>query len=1099
MISRLTRTAQTFAVVLLAYFAYAMIAAPLIEPNIEVVQAEWEPNTNRNLTQVDQTLFPVGAWELGQPKVLETNQGTLLFDDYKQLENGDLRLPRCTLISYIDPPKDDDASQSSSPVAEAVPNRSSPESTSKASRRPVVMRASEGAVLSFDPPPDFMLGKFGQLVGGKLQGDVTIYSPATNAASDDGLRVTTKNIQIDRKRIWAPSEVDFRFGQNRAQGRDLSIHLEQPQTIAGRKKAAMGRIRSLELVHVDEVNLQIEGDMFAMMKGPEQPRSAPHQPAASLPIVRSATPVEIKCQGPFRFDFDALIASLEERVDVIRHNLDGPSDQLNCELLEIHFAPKGNEAVDPGVSIPEVSPEPSSTSRSSRPGPMEPRKIIAVGFPVMIRAPSMRAGARAKRIEYDFLTRRVELSGSENATLFSEQFFVEAPRLEYELLEGGRLGRLQAAGPGLARGQMGKEKRPFQANWAGTVSLLPQGKNKVLSLMGQANLSLTGIATLKANELHLYLLEVPRPGTDQVDIHADRMLASGQIELDSKQLIAFLSEAQIWFRQPTLDEIAAATVEGSDAARSTDLFGRASGADAKVPKKMQLTAGVLRGQVVMTETPELESLDLQNDVHVIEYQPVAKSALDIAAQRVVLENGNNPNAELTLTGAPARFSAEGMTLDGSLVRVQLASNVAEVVGPGSMFMLPQQVALGTGASGQPKPLNVLWKQGMHFDGQTARFDGKVETHGGHLTKQQQNVQFVASGDSLEVVLNRPIKFTDPAPDGVDASRLSFLGLAHVESRTVESSGALTALDSLSIHDLVIDRSNGQVEGNGPGYIIHRGPNPEKKQGPATRSPMPDLIFLRVDFENQMVGNIDTREVQFLNGTRTIFGPIGTWEQTLDSQRPDLLAANSVILTSRRLAVADMRTTSGSENAIEVEATGNAQIQGRQFAAAADRVFYVRAKDQLVLEGAGRPKATLKFQHQEGGPWQPLSARRILFYPKTRQFALDDFELELNVQGLMTRTPAAPRSNVTPSRIPPTGTQPPAGTPPEFAPPNDPPPGYAPPNDPPPGYAPPGYRPPNAGPPTNPSPAYGPLGTRSDPNALPSQAYRNQPTRSAASR
>jgi hypothetical protein len=114
---------------------------------------------------------------------------------------------------------------------------------------------------------------------------------------------------------------------------------------------------------------------------------------------------------------------------------------------------------------------------------MQPQKIIAVGFPVMIRAPSMRAGARAKRIEYDFITRRVELSGNENATLFSDQFFVEAPRLEYELLEGGRLGRLQAAGPGLARGSMGKEKRPFQASWRGNVSLLPQGKNKVLSLL----------------------------------------------------------------------------------------------------------------------------------------------------------------------------------------------------------------------------------------------------------------------------------------------------------------------------------------------------------------------------------------------------------------------------------------------------------------------------------------------------------------------------------------------------------------------------------------------------------------------------------------
>ena len=105
MISRLIRTALTFAVVLLAYLAYALIAAPLIEPNIEIVSSEWEPISPSGVSQIDLTLFPEGAWERNEPKVLEASQGTLLFDDFKQLENGDLRLPRCTLISYVDPPK----------------------------------------------------------------------------------------------------------------------------------------------------------------------------------------------------------------------------------------------------------------------------------------------------------------------------------------------------------------------------------------------------------------------------------------------------------------------------------------------------------------------------------------------------------------------------------------------------------------------------------------------------------------------------------------------------------------------------------------------------------------------------------------------------------------------------------------------------------------------------------------------------------------------------------------------------------------------------------------------------------------------------------
>ncbi len=1010
MISRLIRTALTFAVVLLAYLAYALIAAPLIEPNIEIVSSEWEPISPSGVSQIDLTLFPEGAWERNEPKVLEASQGTLLFDDFKQLENGDLRLPRCTLISYVDPPK----------KSGLLPNGDRSNASVQARPRPVVMQASQGAVLRFASPPNYTLGRFGHLVGGKLLGDVTIFSPASSSAGDDALHIETTNIQIDQKRIWAPSLVSFRFGRNRARGRDFSIHLERPQHRGGRKKTAMGRIRSLVLENVDHAELQVEGDLFAMVTGDQQ-TSVQQTPASHQALsARRTTPIEIKCQGPFRFDFGAQIASLEERVDVIRHNLDGPSDQLNCELLEIHLMPKN---ADVTTSVPD-GPDPGASDNQpakSRPGAMQPKKIIAVGFPVMIRAPSVGAGARAKRMEYDFITRRVELSGDEKTTLFSEQYYVEAPRLEYELLQGGRLGRLQAAGPGLVRGRVGKERRPFEATWAGSVSLLPQGQNKVLSLVGQANLEMADLASLKADELHLYLVEVPRPGSDQVDVRADRMQANGHIELDSSQLIAFLADAQIWFRQPTAAEMAAAKTDGPAGENSSGLFERQAGSAAGRPTKLRLTAGMLRGQIVLTETPQLEALDLQHNVRVNEIQPVAKSALDIAAQRVVLERGNSPTAELTLSGAPARFSAEGMTLDGGVIRVQLASNVASVEGPGSMLMLPQHVAFG--ADGQSKPLNVHWKKSMWFDGQTARFDGDIETRGGHVTKDQDTIQFVATGEVLKVLLNRPVKFTDPTATDVDASRLSFLGMTRLDSRTVDSAGAVTSIDSMVVRDLVIDRQTGRVTGEGPGNVIHRGPNPKKNQNQTASQRGAGLIFLRVDFENQMVGNIDQREVEFLNGTRTILGPITEWNQSLDPQRPDLLGEYSVILTSRRLAAADMRAVVGDQHAIEIEATGNAFIRGRQFSASGDRVSYIKAKDQLVIEGDGRTKSTLEFQRQSGAAWQKLSAEKILFYPQTSQFALDNFELELDGSGLSERSPN-PR---TPAYLP-AGSQPPAGSP-----------------------------------------------------------------------
>jgi uncharacterized protein YndB with AHSA1/START domain len=399
-----------------------------------------------------------------------------------------------------------------------------------------------------------------------------------------------------------------------------------------------------------------------------------------------------------------------------------------------------------------------------------------------------------------------------------------------------------------------------------------------------------------------------------------------------------------------------------------------------------------------------------------ELQPVSKSTLDIAAQRVVLERGNSPTAELTLSGSPARFSAEGMTLDGGLIRVQLASNLASIEGPGSMLMQPKRVK--SRAGGQSKSLHVDWKKSMWFNGQTARFEGDIKTRGSHVTKKQETVDFVATGEVLNVVLNRPINFTDPTTTDVDARELSFLGITRLDSRTVDRNGNVTSIDSMVIGDLVIDRQTGRVTGQGPGNLVHRGPIPKKNKQRTDGQQIPELIFLRVDFENQMVGNIDQREFEFLNGTRTIVGPIADWNQSLDPQRPDLLGDQSIILTSRRLAVADMGDVVGEDNAIEVEATGNAHIRGRKFTASGARVSYINAKDQLVLEGDGRTKSTLVLQRHSGAAPRELSAKKIIYNPRTGQFSLQEFELNIRDLQLSDRSQ---NSRVRNSR--PTGFQP----------------------------------------------------------------------------
>ena len=92
-------------------------------------------------------------------------------------------------------------------------------------------------------------------------------------------------------------------------------------------------------------------------------------------------------------------AIFHKKVDVLRVNADGPSDQLTCEVLAVFF-------------------EPVQSARRSRRaasgafgGKLEPSRIEAEGEPVVIRSPSRGVQARGTRLEYDLKKNAGNLRG----------------------------------------------------------------------------------------------------------------------------------------------------------------------------------------------------------------------------------------------------------------------------------------------------------------------------------------------------------------------------------------------------------------------------------------------------------------------------------------------------------------------------------------------------------------------------------------------------------------------------------------------------------------------------------------------------------------
>ena len=103
-------------------------------------------------------------------------------------------------------------------------------------------------------------------------------------------------------------------------------------------------IDSLEIRRDVRMRLQLETD--SLLPGEETTPATALHPDVSVTERRERgnekpkPPVEVTCSGPFHFDFVRYVASLDRDVELRQINPNGPSDQLTCNQLDIHFAPK---------------------------------------------------------------------------------------------------------------------------------------------------------------------------------------------------------------------------------------------------------------------------------------------------------------------------------------------------------------------------------------------------------------------------------------------------------------------------------------------------------------------------------------------------------------------------------------------------------------------------------------------------------------------------------------------------------------------------------------------------------------------------------------
>jgi len=1029
------RFLTALAVLLACFGVYTFAAAPWFEPppvaRRTTELATFPVQTTARRDRDFASLFEPGSWELGNPKIVENPDCTLLIQDYKPLDDGRMELRPCTLIFYM---QSDDAD----PTA----------------RRPIVMRAPQGAILQFDRPLDIAKAQFGRVIGGRLAGEITIFSPESKPGANDAMRLSTRNVQIDPERAFTPHDVEFSYGSSYGRGRDLTIYLLQSEKIASGKSATpIGGVRALQLSHVEKLHLEM--DSPGLMPAGEQPDAA----VAASPA-RPNPPLEVRCKGPLVYDFQQKIIAVDDRVELTRLNPTGPPDRLLCSKLMLYLAPPAgvetggaDKLQTPGEAATPKSAEADITSKLYR--------VVAVGSPVALEAPSSSTFVVATRIDYSPPTRRLSLESGEGArqvVLEREQDKFEARALEAEMAaDGKRLGRLWAAGPGRLRLTHTQEGKPetIAAQWEKELRIRPHENNQVISLVRSAAVEFSGNGSFAADEMHIWVLEVEgedsRAGGSAANksgdtaILPDRLLAVGHVQVDSPQLRATTDRLEAWFvdaplppenkKQPQTPATPQPAPLQAAAPQPAPLRAPVAGPPGVPPAPMPLPQEPeepvqkfsVVGELVQMQIARdgqrtaLEDLTISGGVEIVE-TPVPGSTeapLRIKGDTLQLRDGATDNAKLEVRGQPAEVSARGLTMTGPSIHLHRGENRLWIDGPGKATLpVPSEKK-----SIEPPPpveaemMNVFWRRSMTFDGTTAVLVGEVQA----TSKTQR-----ALSETLEVTLARPIDFSNPEPQGeTDVARLRFDGGVDLENTTLDPLGERTSVEQLQVRNLSIDRKTGALKADGPGWLtsIRKGGAESLTTGPGqVGAPLPltasdggELTHLHIEFRGGISGDTNKHDISFHDQVRAIYASVKDWDTRItmrDLDRAGLaaLGEKGVLLSSDRLTVREMTmpVASTGQKWIEMEASGRTLVEGHTFTARAERISYTTDKEQLVLQGDGRNDAELWYQQVKGGQYSYTAATKIMYWRGKNEIMFEGQRV-LDLQQLSKQRPAPLRN------------------------------------------------------------------------------------------
>ncbi|MBS0203445.1 MAG: hypothetical protein JSS49_11135 [Planctomycetes bacterium] len=387
--------------------------------------------------------------------------------------------------------------------------------------------------------------------------------------------------------------------------------------------------------------------------------------------------------------------------------------------------------------------------------------------------------------------------------------------------------------------------------------------------------------------------------------------------------------------------------------------------------------------------PEMVEVDTTGHVKIVQHRGKGEPPMTAEGERLQLQNRGKDREIVHLFGNPAHLRDRGIHVEGREVQLNRETNRVRVQGNG-LLQLPVPPGTGLESFGQATndpDLDVKWGESMEFDGQVAKFVGKVELELGWSRMRCE---------LMDVTLSSRISFTEPnSRQQPELAKIHCREEVSFENSEYEGSKQIQVQRG-RVAEFTLDRLRSKTFAQGPGQmqVWQRGSTGHQtgnSRGVVQGANRPigtvssDWDYTQVDFKGSMEGKITQQVSTFYDSVQIVHGPVSLPNMTID---PDHLPPDAGSMRCEKT----LEFSQGPKSPVhpkgyqQLVGKGNAQIEGKGFYANADEISFDGSKGLYMLRAHGNQSAMIA--QDDHGKRREASGRRIEFIPATQKVKVD---------------------------------------------------------------------------------------------------------------